>query len=55
MDDIPYSCVHVIYVSHPCVLGLALRSIRNIFILQMVLVVLTIITMLKLRWISMTD
>jgi len=52
MDDIPYSRIRIIYVSCPCVLGLALRNVRNIFILQMALVVLTIITLLKLRWIS---
>ena len=55
MGDIRYSRIHVIYVLHPCVLGLALRNVRNIFILQMVLVVVTIITQLKLRCISMTD
>ena len=52
MDDIRYWHNRVIYVSCPCVLGLALRNFRNIFILQMVLVVLAIITQLKLRWIS---
>ena len=55
MDDICYSRNCVIYVSCPCVLGLALHNVRNIFILQMALVVLTIITQLKLRWISATD
>jgi len=55
MDDIPFSHIRVIYVSRPCALGLALRSVRNIFALQMALVVLTIITLLKLRWISVTD
>jgi len=55
MDDIPFSRIRVIYVLRPCVLGLALRSVHNIFALQMVLVVLTIITLLKLRWISVTD
>jgi len=55
MDDIPFSRIRVIYVSRPCALGLALRSVRNIFILKMALVVLTIITLLKLRWISVTD
>ena len=55
MDDIRYSRNRVIYVSCPCALGLALRNVRNIFILQMALVVLTIITKLKLRWISVTD
>jgi len=55
MDDIPYSCIRVTYMSPPCALGLALRNVRNIFILQMALVVLTIITLLKLCWISVTD
>jgi len=55
MNDIPYSHIHVIYMSRLCALGLALRSVHNIFILQMALVVLTIITLLKLRWISVTD
>ena len=55
MDDIRYSRNRVIYVSCPCALVLALRNVRNIFILQMALVVLTIITKLKLRWISVTD
>ena len=55
MDDIAYSHIHVTYMSRPCALGLALHSVCNIFILQMVLVVLTIVTLLKLRWISVTD
>jgi len=55
MDDIPYLHIHVIYVSRLCVLGLALHNVHNIFILQMALVVLTIITLLKLHWISVTD
>ena len=55
MGDIRYSRIRVIYVSRPCALGLALRNVRNIFILQMVLVVVTIITQLKLRCISVTD
>jgi len=33
MDDIHYSHIRVIYVSRPCVLGLALRSVHNIFAL----------------------
>jgi len=49
MGDIPFSRIRVIYVSRPCALGLAFRSVRNIFALQMALVVLTIITLLKLR------
>ena len=53
--DIRYSHIHVIYASRLCALGLALRNVRNIFILQMVLVVVTIITQLKLRCISVTD
>jgi len=48
MDDIPYSCIRVIYVSRLCVLELALLNVLNIFILQMALVVLTIITLFKL-------
>ena len=55
MDDIRYLRNRVIYVSCLCVLGLALRNVCNIFILQMALVVLTIITKLKLRWISVTN
>ena len=55
MGDIRYSRIRVIYVSRPCALGLALRNVRNIFILQMALVVVTIITQLKLRCISVTD
>jgi len=55
MDDIHYSRIRVIYVSRPCALGLALHSVRNIFSLQMALVVLAIIILLKLRWISVTD
>ena len=55
MYDIHYSRICVIYVSRPCVLGLALRNIHNIFIFQMALVVLTITTLLKLSWISVTD
>ena len=55
MGDIRYLHICVIYVSCPCALGLALRNVRNIFILQMVLVVVTIITQLKLRCISVTD
>ena len=55
MDDIHYSHIRVIYVSHPCALGLALRNVRNIFILKMALVVLTNTALLKLRWISVTD
>ena len=51
MGDIRYSCIRVIYMSRPCALGLALHNLRNIFILQMALVVLTIITQLKLCWI----
>ena len=42
-------------MSRMCVLGLALRNARNIFILQMALVVLTITTLLKLSWISVAD
>ena len=34
MSNIPYSRIRVIYVSRPCALGLALRSIRNIFIFK---------------------
>ena len=45
MDNIHYSRIRVIYVSHPCALGLALRNVCNIFM------VLTITTLLKLRWI----
>ena len=55
MKDIHYSRNRVIYVSCLCVLGLALHNIRNISILQIALVVLTIITQLKLCWISVTD
>ena len=55
MSNIPYSRICVIYMLCPCALGLALRNVRNIFILQMALVVVTIITLLKLRWISVTD
>jgi len=55
MDDIHYSHIRVIYLSRPCALGLALRSVCNIFALQMALVVLTINTLLKLCWISVTD
>ena len=55
MSDIHYSRIRVIYVSRPCALGLALRNVRNIFILQMALVVLTNTTLLKLRQISVTD
>ena len=44
MDDIPYSHIRVIYVSCLRALELALCNICNIFILQMALVVLTIIT-----------
>ena len=51
MSKIHYSRIHVIYMSHPCALGLALRNVHNIFILQMALVVLTITTLLRLRWI----
>jgi len=47
--------VFMLFTSGLCVLGLALRSVHNIFILQMTLVVLTIITLLKLRWISVID
>ena len=52
MGDIRYSRIRVIYVLRPCVLG---HAFRNIFILQMALVVVTIITPFKLRWISLTD
>ena len=55
MGDIRYSRIHVIYMLRPCVLGHALRNVRNISILQMALVVVTIITPFKLRWISLTD
>ena len=55
MGDTCYSHIRVIYVSRPCVLGLALRNVCNIFILQMALVVVIIFTLLKLRWISVTD
>jgi len=55
MDDIPFSRIRVISMSRPCALGLALHSVRNIFALQMALVVFNIITLLKLRWISVTD
>ena len=34
MGNIRYLCIRVIYVSCLCVLGLALRNVRNIFILQ---------------------
>jgi len=30
MRDIPYSHICVIYMSHLCMLGLALRNVRNI-------------------------
>ena len=55
MGDIRYLRIRVIYVSHPCALGLALHNVRNIFIMQMALVVVTIITQLKLRCISVID
>ena len=31
MDDIPYSCIRVIYVLHLCAVGFALRNVRDIF------------------------
>ena len=55
MSNIHYSRILAIYVSCPSVLELALRNVHNTFILQMALVVLTIITLLKLHWILMTD
>jgi len=51
MGNIPYSHIHVIYLSRLYALGLALHNVHNIFILQMVLVVVNIITLLKLHWI----
>ena len=42
MDDIDYSCIRVIYMLHPCVVGFALRNIRYIFRRKMALVVFNI-------------
>ena len=30
MSNIPYSCIHIIYVLHPCALGFGLRSVCDI-------------------------
>ena len=42
MDDIPYSCIRVIYVLRPCALGFGLRSVRDIYSLKMALGVFNI-------------
>ena len=55
MSDIHYLRIRVIYMLRLCAIGLALRNVHNIFILQMALVVLTITTLLKLCRISVTD
>ena len=55
MGLIRYSRFRDIFVLSPCALGFVLCNVRNIFLLQMVLVVVLIITLLKLCWISVTD
>ena len=42
MDDIPYSCIRVIYVLRLCAVGFALRSVRDIFLRKWPLVVFNI-------------
>ena len=39
MDDIDYSRIRDIFVLCPCVIGFALRNLRDIYFLQMALVV----------------
>ena len=55
MGLIRYSRFRDILALCPCALGFGLRNVRNIFLLQMALVVVLIITLWNLRWISVTD
>ena len=42
MDDIPYSCIHVIYVVPPCAVGFALHNVHDILLRKSLLVVFNI-------------
>ena len=42
MDNIDYSCIRDILVLRPCVVEFALRNLRDIYFLQMALVVLSV-------------
>ena len=55
MGLIRYLRFRDIFALCPCALGFGLRNVRNIFLLQMALVVVHIITLWNLRWISGTD